>query len=928
MAPNIRKLTAGFLAFAALAAMFSLGLSALSTPSSSSRTHSATASLDSRTGGNAFIPKERAGTPSLAEGGTPGSQTARAASSNLTLRLGNLLAREVIATNDAIGTLNGPPTGLATPKKKVLENAIQSGLAATDGRAFLPRFDEPVPDRTLTILAAPTAEQFARYSDETARKFSETVGSAAFENLLVGTPSLENAYAATAVYGNLAQSLTLTPVPQPLVGFHKSIIAAVRNRKTLVDLALGDSSDPLKSLAAIHSLEGRIGDILARDTENFEREVRRLQDLSFTIPIDTRSFAERIFGIERAFAQIPLGATANIGQQISKISGPRVPVNDPSLNKIASLLTGKEIEDNTRNWLRRLWEFAQKVLLQELKNQLIALLQQQIVNWINGGGKPQFVTDWKGFVGDAFNNAAGAAIEKYLPELCMPLSAQLLINITLRSPVVPVYTGCTLNQVVSNVKNFANDFRNGGWLQYSVTLQPTGNYFGSLIEVHDAALFAGLAASDAAKNKALAGGGFLGSEVCPSTGKPPFDEAAGFDTNGCPGGEQPITRTPGKVLGDTLTKGLNLPSELIVNATDIAGLVAVVTDAALTRLISVGLTAAGKATGKGLSDVPPQQVPAATNTTAATAAQKASGDNPIAQPTDADVQSEIAKSGGVGVDENGFATENFLSTEASASKLDLSNAAVSQSTTANRDSNGDHNAQSAIDQSTYSYSQTGYGNPSWWEVTLPTPQRLDEIRITTYGGSYPLSKYGNPATGPFLTLIESKGGKETAWRINLPDRTQNKNIILAAEQAHDAITGNSVIANTVNVSKVKIEASILLLVEVELFRHMLPEVDISKVPGSLTKADAANLDPLQWVSAIYYPAHNNPQLAPSAAITVEIFESRAEGGRMAPLIDTLDENGKRVLRYRLAPGSYRFTYTAEVSGEKSAPKTRTVTVTQ
>ncbi|MBI2888774.1 MAG: hypothetical protein HYY10_02505 [Candidatus Liptonbacteria bacterium] len=903
MVPNIKKLTAGFLVFAALATMLSLGFSTLLSSSSSQPTPSATASIESRAGENAFIPKDQAGATSLADGTMPVLGGAPAASTNLTLRLGSLLAQEVIHTNDTLGTLNAPPAGLVAPKKKELETAIQTSLAnLSEASTFLPQFDEPITNNALTILAAPRAEDFSRYTDATSRALEETVGSATFEKLLAGKASLETAYAATAMYGNLTQTLALIPVPQPLIGFHKSVIAAVRNRKTLVDVALGDFSDPLKSLATIQSLESRVEEILDRDAENIEREAARVRSISFAAPADTRDILATIFGIERAFAQ-----------------GAEVPVKDKMLTTTAKSLTGEQKKSNAQNWLRRLWDFTQKVLLQELKNQIIAMLEQQIVNWINGGGKPQFVTDWKGFIGDAFNNAAGAAIDKILPELCMPLNARTYINFTLRPPLIPVYTGCTLNQVINNVKNFANDFRNGGWLQYSVTIQPTGNYFGGLIEAHDAGLFAGLAGSDAAKNKALAGAGFLGSEICPSTGKPPDEEGSLYGYP-CPGNEQPITRTPGKVLGDTLTKGLSLPSELIVNANDIAGLVAVVTDAALTRLMAVGLSAAGKATGKGLSDVPPRTATTATNVTAAAAAQKAAADNPIAPPTESDVQNEVAKSVEVGDAGN----ETFPPAEALASRIDLSNICLlcaTQSYTEPR-SDGSGPARAAIDGSLSTFSSTFGSSPASWEVALPIPQYLDEIQVQTNAG-YPMSKSaGN--NGPLLVLYEAGTSPLRRYTITLPNATYSRRINLTTERMRDA-NGNEVATppNKIEVAKVRFEASQLLLAEVELFRHMSPEVDISKVPSTLTKAAAANLDPLQWVSAIAYPAHNSaPQPAPLAVITVTITENKErDASRMEPL-------SQSPLRYGLAPGSYRFIYTATVGGETTAPRTRTVTVTE
>jgi hypothetical protein len=964
MVPDIKKLIAGFLLFASTAAVLSLGLSSLlaARPVPPQNGAGLVTSAPTATE-NAFAPQGKNAPRTLA--GAPADDLlaiAPAPSVNLTERLGNLLAQEIIRMNDAAGTLNGPPSGLAIPAKKNLEAAIQDNIAkAAQGGSFLPRFDEPVPDRTLRVVKAPREEDFLRYMDEAARTLSTTIGSDAFTELIASAPSVEAAYTATAVYGNAAQNLARLSVPEPLAPFHKSVLAAVRNRKALVDLALGSPSDPLKSLAALESLEGRIGDILARDLANFEREANRLRGLSFSLPPDTRTFAERLFGIERAFAEGAAGV---------------VPVNDAALNVIADTLTEKEIEDDTRTWFQKLWDIAQKALLQELKNQLIRMLELQIVNWINGGGSPQFVTDWKGFLGDAFNNAAGAVIEKVLPELCQPISPLLRVTFTLPSIHIPAYTGCTLNQVVDNVKNFYQDFRKGGWIHYGVVFEPSGNYFGALIEGHDRITKEAIAAATAAKNKATAGKGFLSIEKCPSTGKPPDPK------KGCPGGEQPLIQTPGSILGDTLAKGLTLPAELIVNADDIAGLVTVVANAALNRLVTLGIDAvSGKPTGEGLRSItyaaePPANSPEALCRNVVDPAARAqcvrekqteSLCRGIADPTaraecvrqgqnaanlqgrgagtppgsaanqpscsahtdptlraNCEATQKAAEDAVASLGELGTTPQTFAPRQL-ASKVDLSNicaACVAQSHTQSRN-DGNGPARAAIDGSTHSFSSTYGRSPAWWEVELPTPQRLDEIDYVTAGGYTMSGTTSN--TNPLLVLYEATatGAPGNRYSILLPPRLNSQRVNLATERMRDA-NGKEVAAapNTLYVKKVRFEANQLLLAEVELFRHMFPEVDISKVPSSIAKTDALNLDPLQWVSAIYYPTHDNPQPAPPGAkVTVEVFENTPRGSRIEPL----DRNP---LRYRLEPGGYRFIYTAEVNGEISAPTVRVVTIRQ
>jgi len=111
-----------------------------------------------------------------------------------------------------------------------------------------------------------------------------------------------------------------------------------------------------------------------------------------------------------------------------------------------------------------LLEWAMRFVRENLRKRLLDMMVDQIIQWIQGGGKPQFVTDWQGFLGDAANIAAGDFLQEIgAGFLCDPFNLQVQIALY----PVPKFTDqitCTLDQVVDNIENFYDDFRNGGWI--------------------------------------------------------------------------------------------------------------------------------------------------------------------------------------------------------------------------------------------------------------------------------------------------------------------------------------------------------------------------------------------------------------------------------------------------------------------------------
>ena len=54
------------------------------------------------------------------------------------------------------------------------------------------------------------------------------------------------------------------------------------------------------------------------------------------------------------------------------------------------------------------FEWAFKMAVEILRRQLLNMIVDQIVAWIQGGGTPRFITDWNGFFADTIDQAGGS----------------------------------------------------------------------------------------------------------------------------------------------------------------------------------------------------------------------------------------------------------------------------------------------------------------------------------------------------------------------------------------------------------------------------------------------------------------------------------------------------------------------------------------
>ena len=230
-------------------------------------------------------------------------------------------------------------------------------------------------------------------------------------------------------------------------------------------------------------------------------------------------------------------------------------------------------------------EWAFKLAAEQLKRQLLNMIVDQIVNWIQGGGEPKFITDWPGFFRDAVDQAGGRFIQELgLGRLCSAFGFKLSAAF-IPIPKFSDRSSCTLSQVGANLDAFLKDFKSGGWAAWDeMVLKPQNNIYGAYLMAWDEKNKRESAAEKAAAAEAQAGQGFLSVRRCAQTAT----------TCATEGGCQSVcvkeeVVTPGKVVGELAGKAVGSDIDYIVNADDFAAYVSAITNAILNRVFAEGV---------------------------------------------------------------------------------------------------------------------------------------------------------------------------------------------------------------------------------------------------------------------------------------------------------------------------------------------------
>ena len=476
---------------------------------------------------------------------------------NYTSSFSRLIGDGLIGINPEGPTAAGaePPDLNAVATQLLIEVAANGELATLAVEASPLSAAAYAPEE---VPANPPA--IAKYRGELDRLFAKLNSPEAL-NAIARPPTPTAVNAIQILLEETAVEIERLAVPKNLIPLHLATLRLLQQEIDFLANVSNPGSDPLKA-ALRFELQARTLPILVGE---FRAELAAAQNIFAATGNPASAFSLSLFALPTAHAQWV--------------------VNDPAL------------------LAERLIEWAKEMAVDFVKDQLIHRMVQQVVTWIQGGGQPQFITNWKGFLRDASNLAAGSVIEKIAPQLCQSFGP--LVRISLLPVNLPSYpVTCTLDQVVANVQDFYNDFNQGGWIAYGAALQPQNNYLGALIQVSDIADREAAKAQAAAQAEAQAGQGFLGQQDCVKHVWVDVPGSAGTLPSRQLKCEEYKTTTPGATQASILGQSIEAPLHRIVNAKDITALVSALINAGLTKLVDIGT--------KGLLGLTASQTPTTT----------------------------------------------------------------------------------------------------------------------------------------------------------------------------------------------------------------------------------------------------------------------------------------------------------------------------
>ncbi|HBT75003.1 TPA: hypothetical protein DEB29_03320 [Candidatus Wolfebacteria bacterium] len=192
-----------------------------------------------------------------------------------------------------------------------------------------------------------------------------------------------------------------------------------------------------------------------------------------------------------------------------------IPVIDGPLNALTAIGSAA----NSMNWVTQVAQWAKTELWNTLRDQVVKAIvneiNKQTVAWIQGNGKPKFVSDWGGLLKDAAMEGVNQTISQtQLANLCTPFALQLKIAMIPEEQPVSQQASCTISDIVANVEDFYENFENGGWLAYGASIKPENNLYMQLVMFDDDMKTRSTVSAEKKKQEAGAGSGFLSVSKC------------------------------------------------------------------------------------------------------------------------------------------------------------------------------------------------------------------------------------------------------------------------------------------------------------------------------------------------------------------------------------------------------------------------------
>ncbi|MEY4731503.1 MAG: hypothetical protein RL681_449 [Candidatus Parcubacteria bacterium] len=565
--PDLKQLIAGFLLIAAAMSSSALFFSFQKPTGSAGDLVGAQNSEQPSVPTNAFVElPDRTKQPSSTLTAVPGIFPENAAvSDNLTDGLVALLG-EKIADNNPTGPTN--PDGTLN-LSDLDANELADYFAQHAGQAAdIPDWEGEINAQHITVLTKYTTEDINTYNKQI---------NSLLELYALQTSRLKDSGTPTSLdLGGVSfsavhqQGLKLV-VPESVAGFHWSLMKLIAYQQKALETAKLAETDPVRASLILRGQEPNFLAALQLLVNESQRKTD-IRGISLQKENEFVAMIQRIIGIQTAHAQWLVVDPVDEGRSV--------------------------------------WEWVQKIATELLKDRLVHKLVQQTIKWIQGGGSPQFVTNFKGFMTGVAEDEAGRMIDRFAPRLCQsfgPLVSVAVIPVDYSKDFDAGPT-CTLDQVVGNVRAFAESFENGGWVAYGAAMQPSNNFFGAMIQMSDIVDIESEKKAEATKSDVESSHGFLSSKECIEsvseydqcveslTGQ---DIAAGLKCSNQMSKEKNIcvkyrNTTPGETLVGAIKDSGAAPLLRIVNADDLVALANALINAALSKLVKLGASTISK----------------------------------------------------------------------------------------------------------------------------------------------------------------------------------------------------------------------------------------------------------------------------------------------------------------------------------------------
>jgi hypothetical protein len=595
---DIKKIITSFLVLAVTAGTVAFIFSSFSLPSAPAAIQNITAEThapDSPTIGTSTLQAESLPASAFADVFAT-STPIDASSTNLTDQVANSLAGAIVQANP-----NGPQTASDGTSQVAVPANLDDTVANLVAEKSFSFISSPVDAEKIKIQKDYTPEDVQSYFSSLKKILNGIYGDGGIATLSKSTGDIspDTVTAIDLLFSQAEEQLYALNVPAPAEKIHHAYLAYVTYQKNVFDPAI--DSDPVRSVALSQSYNSGAA-IREQDIQSAMDEFVKNPPVS---PRKTTSLLENLFLPKVAHAQFA-AAVFDVPTEVSTAG----------------------------HWLKTIAEWLYHLALNVLRQQIVHRIVMQTVNWINGNGKPQFITDWGGFLDQAGTNAANVAISNLNDlthgQLCSsfgPLITLQLQRQFLNGPPAPT---CTIDKIINNVDNFYNSFENGGWIAYGALTSPNGNYYGSILQAQISVQNKLAAAQGNANSNAVANKGFPGQKVCVEEGKltvhhdavPPTPGTPGTPdftlpdgtvlkgipgTPGTPGAEAYDTKeaspnapcakeqtlTPGGTVAYQLDNALGSSITNIISATDISAVVDALINSAFQKLVkftTTGLT--------------------------------------------------------------------------------------------------------------------------------------------------------------------------------------------------------------------------------------------------------------------------------------------------------------------------------------------------